>query len=149
MPRSLLPRSAGAPRPRCPLGESRISAYRESDGEVGYLWNGVPTLLLTTTGRRSGEARTTPLIFARDEDDYLVVASLGGAPQHPKWYLNLEADSRAEIQVKAEHISVVARTATSEERPRLWQIVRDQWPNYDVYQTRTERIIPVVVLSPT
>lgn len=131
------------------LGESHVSAYRESDGEVGYLWNGVPTLLLTTTGRRSGEARTTPLIFARDGDDYLVVASLGGAPQHPKWYLNLEADPRAEIQVKAEHLPVVARTATPEEKPRLWQIVRDLWPNYDVYQTRTDRIIPVVVLTPT
>ena len=90
------------------LGESHISAYRESDGEVGYLWNGVPTLLLTTTGRRSGEARTTPLIFARDEDDYLVVASLGGAPQHPKWYLDLEADSRAEIHVQQARLIVDA-----------------------------------------
>ena len=129
------------------LGESHVRAYRETDGETGYLWNGVPTLLLTTTGRKTGQARTTPLIFARDGDDYLVVASMGGAPAHPAWYLNLRADPDAEIQVKAERIPVTARTATPEEKPRLWQIVRDQWPNYDVYQSRTERDIPVVVLS--
>jgi len=131
------------------LGESHIKAYRESGGEVGYLWNGVPTLLLTTTGRRSGEPRTSALIFAQDGDDYLVVASMGGAPQHPQWYLNLEANSRAEIQVKADQIPVVARTASPDEKGRLWQIVRDVWPNYDVYQSRTDRDIPVVVLSRT
>jgi deazaflavin-dependent oxidoreductase (nitroreductase family) len=131
------------------LNEDHVAAYRASDGEVGYLWNGVPTLLLTTTGRRSGQPRTTPLIFARDGDDLLVVASLGGAPQHPKWYLNLEANADAQIQVKGEHLPVTARTATLDEKPRLWDIVRSQWPNYDVYQSRTDREIPVVVLSPT
>ena len=129
------------------LGEDHVRAYRESDGEIGYLWNGVPTLLLTVTGRRTGEPRTTPLIFATDGDDHLVVASMGGAPMHPQWYRNLQANPRAEIQVKAERIAVVARTASAEEKPRLWQIVRDVWPNYDVYQSRTDRDIPVVVLS--
>ncbi|MDT3439101.1 MULTISPECIES: nitroreductase family deazaflavin-dependent oxidoreductase [unclassified Pseudofrankia] len=129
------------------LGEDHIRAYRETDGEVGYLWNGVPILLLTTTGRRTGQARTSALIFARDGDDYLVVASTGGAPKHPAWYLNLQADPAAEIQVKAEHIPVVARAASPEEKPRLWKIVTAAWPNYDVYQTRTERVIPLVVLS--
>src|SRR5213079_24607 len=81
------------------LGEEHIRRYRETDGEVGYLWNGAPTLLLTTTGRRTGEPRTSALIFGRDGDDYLVVASLGGAPQHPSWYLNLNANPVAEIQV--------------------------------------------------
>jgi deazaflavin-dependent oxidoreductase (nitroreductase family) len=130
------------------LGEEHIKAYRESDGEVGYLWNGVPTLLLTAKGRRTGEARTSALIFARDGDDYLVVASMGGWPTHPQWYLNVSANPAAEIQVKGEHIPVVARTASPEEKPRLWKIVSDQWPNYDVYQSRTERDIPVVVLTP-
>ena len=122
---------------------------RESGGDVGYLWNGVPTLLLTTTGRRSGQPRTTPLIFAPDGDDYLVVASMGGAPDHPQWYRNLLANPRAQIQVKADVMPVMARTASPEEKPRLWSIVRDAWPNYDVYQSRTERVIPVVVLTPT
>ena len=130
------------------LGQEHIDAYRESDGEVGYLWNGVPTLLLTSTGRRTGEARTSALIFARNGDDYLVVASMGGWPTHPQWYLNVTANARAEIQVKGEHLAVEVRTATPEEKPQLWRIVSDQWPNYDVYQSRTEREIPVVVLTP-
>jgi deazaflavin-dependent oxidoreductase (nitroreductase family) len=131
------------------LGEEHVRAYRESGGDVGYLWNGVPTLLLTTTGRRSGQPRTTPLIFAPDGSDYLVVASMGGAPEHPQWYRNLLANPRAEVQVKADVLPVIARTASSDEKPRLWSIVRDAWPNYDVYQSRTERVIPVVVLTPT
>ena len=130
------------------LNDEHIAAYRETDGEVGYLWNGATILLLTTTGRKSGEPRTKALIYAADGDDYLVVASLGGAPTHPKWYLNLQANPEAEIQVKAEHIPVTARTATPEEKSRLWRIVCEQWPNYDVYQSRTERDIPVVVLTP-
>ncbi len=130
------------------LGEEHVRRYRETDGEVGYIWNGVPTLLLTTTGRKTGESRTTPLIFNRDGDDYLVVASMGGAPSHPNWYLNLAAQPDAEIQVRAEHLPVTARTATPEEKARLWAIVAGQWPNYDVYQSWTTREIPVVVLSP-
>ena len=130
------------------LGEEHVQRYRETDGEVGYLWNGVPTLLLTTTGRKTGQSRTTPLIFDRDGDDYLVVASMGGAPSHPNWYLNLTAHADAEIQVRADHLPVTARTAASDEKARLWAIVAEQWPNYDVYQSRTTREIPVVVLSP-
>jgi deazaflavin-dependent oxidoreductase (nitroreductase family) len=131
------------------LGEDHIRAYRETGGQVGYIWNGVPTLLLTTTGRRTGQKRTSALIFARDADDYLVVASMGGAPSHPLWYLNLQANPPADIQVKAATFSVAARTASAAEKPRLWKIVTDVWPNYDVYQSRTDREIPVVVLSPT
>jgi deazaflavin-dependent oxidoreductase (nitroreductase family) len=130
------------------LGEEHVQRYRETDGEVGYLWNGVPTLLLTTTGRKTGQSRTTPLIFNRDGDNYLVVASMGGAPSHPKWYLNLTAQPDAEIQVRAERLAVTARTAPPDEKARLWAVVAEQWPNYDVYQSRTTREIPVVVLSP-
>jgi deazaflavin-dependent oxidoreductase (nitroreductase family) len=131
------------------LGDEHVRRYRETDGEVGYLWNGATALLLTTTGRKTGELRTQPLIFARDGDDYLVVASMGGAPNHPSWYLNLTANPAAEIQVKGDVIPVTARTAADDEKPRLWQIVNEVWPNYDVYQSRTERAIPVVVLSPS
>ena len=131
------------------LGEDHIRAYRESGGQVGYLWNGVPSLLLTTSGRKTQQRRTSALIFGRDGDDYLVVASTGGAPRHPSWYLNLVANPEAEIQVMAEVITVTARTASDEEKPRLWKIMTDSWPNYDVYQTRTERVIPLMVLSPS
>jgi deazaflavin-dependent oxidoreductase (nitroreductase family) len=130
------------------LGKDHVRRYQQTDGEIGYWWNGAPTLLLTTTGRRSGEARTTPLIFGRDGDDYLVVASVGGMPTHPAWYLNLVDDPSARIQVRGEHIDVVARTAQADEKPRLWRVVNDVWPNYDTYQERTDRVIPVVVLSP-
>jgi deazaflavin-dependent oxidoreductase (nitroreductase family) len=132
------------------VGAEHVARYRETDGEVGYEWNGVPILLLTTTGRRTGEPRTKALIFGRDGDDYLVVASTGGAPTHPYWYLNLLARPEAEIQVKAEHIPITARAVTTgAERTRLWGLVNAYWPNYDTYQARTERLIPVVVLTPT
>jgi deazaflavin-dependent oxidoreductase (nitroreductase family) len=131
------------------VGEDHIRAYRETGGEVGYVWNGVPTLLLTVTGRRTGRELTSALIFGRDGDDYLVVASKGGWPDHPSWYLNLQANAAARIQVKAEELGVVARTASATEKPRLWKIMTDIWPNYDVYQSRTDREIPVVVLTPT
>jgi deazaflavin-dependent oxidoreductase (nitroreductase family) len=131
------------------LGEEHIRRYRETNGEVGYEWNGAPILLLTTVGRRSGEKRTSALIFARDGDDYLIVASQGGAPTHPNWYFNLSANPEVELQVKAEQFNATARTASDEEKPRLWKIVTETWPNYDVYQTRTDRAIPLVVLSPT
>jgi deazaflavin-dependent oxidoreductase (nitroreductase family) len=131
------------------LGADHVRRYQETNGDVGYMWNGVPILLLTTTGRKSGQPRTSALIHGRDGDDYLVVASMGGAPTHPNWYLNLQADPEAEIQVKAEHIRVTARTAGEDEKPRLWKIMTEGWPNYDVYQSRTDRVIPVVVLTPT
>jgi deazaflavin-dependent oxidoreductase (nitroreductase family) len=131
------------------LGDEHVRRYRESDGEVGYEWNGAPTLLLTTTGRRSGEARTAPLIFGRDGDDLLIVASVGGSPRHPGWYHNLTADPRASVQVRGDRFDVEARTASPDEKPRLWQIMQDVWPNYDVYQSRTDREIPLVVLTPS
>ncbi len=130
------------------IGSKHVAKYQETDGEIGYLWNGVGTLLLTTIGSRTGQPRTTPLIFGRDGDDYLVVASMGGAPKHPSWFGNLRANPNAEIQVRAEHLKVTGRAASAEEQPRLWKIMTDVWPNYDAYQARTSRAIPVVVLSP-
>jgi len=130
------------------LGDEHVRRYRETNGAVGYDWNGAPTLLLTTTGRHSGEARTTPLIFGRDGDDYLIVASVGGSPRHPAWYMNLESDPHASIQVRSDRFDVVTHSASPGEKPRLWKIMNEVWPNYDVYQSRTERDIPVVVLTP-
>lgn len=130
------------------VGAEHVRRYRETNGEVGYIWNGVPILLLTTTGRKSGQPRTNALIFGRHGEDYLIVASMGGAPDHPNWYLNLQADPEAEIQVKAERFRVSTRSAGDDEKARLWKIMTDVWPNYDVYQSRTDRVIPVVVLTP-
>ncbi|HTU05755.1 MAG TPA: nitroreductase family deazaflavin-dependent oxidoreductase [Trebonia sp.] len=143
-----MPESQYRPTDLTLLGDEHVRAYQDSGGEVGYVWNGVPTLLLTVTGRRSGRPLTRPLIFGRDHDDYLVVASYGGAPHHPSWYLNLAADPNATIQVQSEHKPVIARTASVTEKPRLWKIMTDVWPNYDVYQSRTARDIPLVILSP-
>jgi deazaflavin-dependent oxidoreductase (nitroreductase family) len=130
------------------IGEEHIKVYRETDGEQGYLWNGAPILLLTTTGRKSGEPRTSALIFGRDGDDLLLVASQGGAPTHPNWYHNLTANPDVELQVQGDVFPATARTATDDEKSRLWSIMTEVWPNYDAYQERTDRQIPVVVLTP-
>ncbi|MFJ6195425.1 nitroreductase family deazaflavin-dependent oxidoreductase [Micromonospora sp. NPDC092111] len=125
-----------------------IQRYVETGGAEGHEWRpGVWTLLLTTRGRRSGKLRRTALIYGRDGDDYLVVASQGGAPQHPAWYLNLLADPAAEVQVGAETFAVRARTAEPGEKPRMWRTMTGAWPAYDEYQTKTDREIPVVVLE--
>jgi deazaflavin-dependent oxidoreductase (nitroreductase family) len=131
------------------FGQEHVRRYRETDGAVGYLWRGVPTLILTTTGRRSGEPRSTPLIFGQDGDAYLVVASKGGSTRHPAWYLNLVDHPKVEVQVRGDRFEAVARTAEPGERPRLWRLMTGIWPDYDVYQERTARQIPVVVLERT
>ena len=130
------------------FGEDHVRRYRETDGEDGHEWfEGTTILLLTTTGRKSGEPRTTPLIYDRSGDDLLVVASQGGAPKHPAWYLNLQADPEAEVQVKGERYRVRARDANAEERPAMWEQMNRMWQHYDTYQTLTDREIPVVVLE--
>jgi deazaflavin-dependent oxidoreductase (nitroreductase family) len=129
-------------------GQEHVDRYIETDGEEGYTWrNGAPILILTTTGRKSGASRSTPLIFGRHGDDYLVVGSMGGAPKAPKWYLNLQANPEVQVQVKGDRFAAHARTATEEEKPELWKTVTTVWPDYDVYQTRTTRVIPVVILT--
>jgi deazaflavin-dependent oxidoreductase (nitroreductase family) len=125
-----------------------ITSYVESGGEKGHQWRGVPTLLLTTRGRKSGLLRRTALIYGRDGDSYVVVASLGGAPKHPLWYLNLVADPDVELQVGPHTLRGRARTATPEERTRLWPQMAAVWPQYDQYQKKTDREIPVVLLDP-
>ena len=123
--------------------------YIETAGEDGHIWRGVPTLLLTTTGRRTGKPYTTPLIYGQDGARYLVVASRGGAPAHPQWYRNLLAQPEVEVQVKAERFRARARPATPAEKPALWQVMTRIWPAYDEYQARTSRDIPVVILERT
>jgi deazaflavin-dependent oxidoreductase (nitroreductase family) len=129
------------------FGQEHVDRYRETEGDEGHDWRGTKTLLLTTTGRRSGEPREHALIYGRHGDDYLVVASKGGAPVHPAWYLNLEADPDVELQVGPERFRARARTATPDERAEMWKTMTAEWPDYDAYQTKTDRQIPIVVLS--
>ncbi|MFC7548100.1 nitroreductase family deazaflavin-dependent oxidoreductase [Plantactinospora sp. GCM10030261] len=126
-----------------------IREYVESNGERGHEWRpGVHTLLLTTRGRRSGQLRRTALIYGRDGDRYLVVASHGGDPRHPTWYLNLLADPLVRVQVGADVFAARARAAKPDEKPELWRTMVAIWPDYDAYQARTDRDIPVVILEP-
>lgn len=135
--------------PRTGWVAEHLRRYVASDGADGHEWRpGVPTLLLTTRGRRSGSLRRTPLIYGRDGDAYVVVASYGGAPHHPDWYLNLAAEPEVEIQVGAERMRARARTAEGDDRERLWAQMTGIWPAYDDYQAKTTRQIPVVVLEP-
>ena len=130
------------------FGEEHVRRYIETDGEEGYTWReGAPILLLTMTGRKTGTEYTTPLIFGEDDSGYVIVASQGGRPEHPDWYLNLEAHSEVGVQVKADTFRARARTAEGEERERLWAAMNEIWPHYDEYQTKTTRRIPVVVLE--
>ncbi|HSC72583.1 MAG TPA: nitroreductase family deazaflavin-dependent oxidoreductase [Gaiellaceae bacterium] len=130
------------------FGEAHTRRYRETGGAVGHIWRrGAKTLLLTTKGRKTGGPTTTPLIYEQDGDDYVIVASKGGAPQHPGWYRNLAKDPNVEVQVLDSVFDARARTAIGEERERLWRLAARQWPDYDAYQQRTEREIPVVVLE--
>jgi len=132
------------------VGAEHVQRYQQTGGRVGHIWNGVRTLLLTTTGRRTGQPRISAMIYGTDGGGFVVVASNGGSPGHPAWYLNIEAQPRVELQVRSQQLAAVGRTVTDpDERTRLWQLMVDIWPNYDVYQQRTDRRIPLVVLTPT
>jgi deazaflavin-dependent oxidoreductase (nitroreductase family) len=129
-------------------GEAHVKAYRESGGEVGHIWRrGAKILLLTTTGRKTGKQSTTPLIYENDGDHYVIVASKGGAPDDPGWYLNLQKTPEVELQVGPEVFAARASTAEGAERERLWKLATPQWPDYDEYAKKTDREIPVVVLE--
>ncbi len=128
--------------------KTHIEGYLASDGQRGHQWRGWPTLLLTVRGRKSGQLRRTALIYGRAGQNYLVVASNGGAARHPLWYLNLLDDPAVQVQVGAETFKARARTAPPEEKPRLWQIMRTIYPAYDSYQAKTDRDIPLVILEP-
>lgn len=127
--------------------KEHIDRYIASDGESGHIWRGVTTLLLTVTGRKSGEQHRTALIYGQDGDNYIIVASKGGAQKHPEWYRNLVANPTVEVQVLGGRFKAHARTANAEERPALWELMAEIWPAYNDYQKKTDRQIPVVILE--
>jgi deazaflavin-dependent oxidoreductase (nitroreductase family) len=135
--------------------QNHIDQYR-SDPEKGHMWDStvvggpgpLPCLLLTTVGRKSGKKRVLPLLYAAADDGYVIVASKGGAPSHPAWYLNLQANPEVEVQVAAKIFSAKAETVSEADRDRYWDIMREIWPPYDDYQSKTERKIPIVFLTP-
>ena len=129
-----------------PIGKVHTWFYRVSGGRIGHTAGGIRNLLLTTTGRRSGEQRTVALAYLADGDTFVLVASNGGRDQHPAWWLNLQGEPRATIQVGRETIGVVAREAEGEERTRLWSMLTRYNPPYAAYEQMTKRRIPVVVL---
>lgn len=131
------------------FGQEHVERYEATDGQEGHDWQGTQTLILTTTGRKSGQPRKAPLIYGEHDGAYLVVASKGGAPDPPAWYVNLEADPDVEVQVWGEKFPARARTATPEEKPEMWRIMVGHWPPYDEYQAKTDREIPIVVLERT
>jgi deazaflavin-dependent oxidoreductase (nitroreductase family) len=126
---------------------THVRRYVESDGKRGHRWSGVDTLLLTTRGRTTGTLRRTALIYGRDRGRYVVVASNGGSKAHPNWYQNLVADPQVSVQVAADRFEARALTATTRQRPRLWRLMVSIWPEYERYQRRTAREIPVVIIE--
>lgn len=131
-------------------GPEHVRVYEETDGEAGHDWQrGAPTLILTTTGRKSGEERKNALIYGMWGDHPVVVASRGGSPQHPGWYLNLRETPDVQVQIWGDRFPAHARDATPEERAELWEQMTRLWPDYDAYQERTDREIPIVILERT
>ncbi len=130
------------------FGAEHVERYEATDGAEGYEWrNGTTILLLHTTGRKSGKEYTHPLIYRDWNEDYLIVASKGGAPESPEWFRNLEAEPDITIQIKGETFPAHARVATAEERPAMWDHMVEVWPDYADYAQKTDREIPVVVLE--
>jgi deazaflavin-dependent oxidoreductase (nitroreductase family) len=125
-----------------------VALYRASGGRIGGRFKAAPVLLLTTTGRKTGKRRTTPLLYAEDAGRYVIIASVGGAPKHPGWYLNLGGNADATIQVGSREFAVRAETASPDERARLWTLMARMYSGYDAYQAKTSREIPVVILTP-
>jgi deazaflavin-dependent oxidoreductase (nitroreductase family) len=142
-------RAASLPRP---ILRAVIALHRElyslSGGRILGRLADMPVLLLSTTGRRTGRRRTTPLTFFRDGDDLVVVASNGGSDRPPGWYVNLVAEPHAAVRIGRAETPVTARTASPAERERLWPVIASVHPGYATYQRRTTRLIPVVLLTP-
>jgi deazaflavin-dependent oxidoreductase (nitroreductase family) len=130
------------------VGRAHSSLYRTTDGRFGGKMFGAPVLLLNTTGRKSGQRRTTPLLYLRDGEDLAIVASNGGAPRHPAWFLNLKANPEATVELGDREVRVRAEEASPEEKARLWPRLVEMYPGYEGYQEKTDREIPVVVLHP-
>ena len=153
---------ATTPRPWTPLEERigsvvvkvmsvlNVFVYRITGGRIGGTFlRGAPVCLVTVIGRKSGEPHTIPLLYLRDGDDVIVVASKGGMSKHPVWYWNLVATPRCEVEMDGRHRSMVARRVSSEEKAALWPRLCAMYPDYADYQARTTRDIPVLRLSPS
>ena len=130
------------------IGRVHAWLYQRTGGRVGHRAGHLANLLLTTTGRRSGEARTVPLTYMADGDRFVLVASNGGADRHPAWWLNLKRDPHAAVQVGPRTLAVVAHEADDAQRERLWPLLKAMNPFYAAYERITARQIPVVVLEP-
>src|SRR5215218_6847695 len=143
---------------RNPSGPARLAmkfvtsahagVYRASGGKLGGSMGKSPVLLLNTVGRKTGVERTTPLLYDMDSEDYAIVASYGGAPKHPDWFLNLQANPETSIEVGGRKIIVLEEVATHEDKPRLWAKLTEMYPTYDDYRKKTDREIPVLILHP-
>ena len=132
------------------MSQANVWLYRKTGGRVGGKWflYGLPVALLTTTGRRSGKRRTTPLLFLQDGPRFVVVASQGGLPKNPAWYHNLKAKPQVELQVGRSRYLLEGRVASPDEREQLWPRLVEMYPDFESYQRWTERTIPVVILEP-
>lgn len=135
------------PSPWEPVAE-QVRLYEETGGEEGGTLEGKPCVILTTRGRKTGKIRKTPLMRVEHDRTYAVVASMGGAPQHPVWYLNLVADPDVTVQDGAEVMDLRAREVLDDEKAEWWARATEVWPDYDTYQAATEREIPLIVLEP-
>lgn len=135
--------------------KEHVEQYR-TNPEEAHMWDStvvggpgkVPCLLLTTTGRKSGKQRTSPLIYSFQDGGYVIIASKGGAPDHPSWYLNLKEEPIVHIQVSTAEMKARAEEVEGEKRERLWQEMVKVWPDYENYQKKTDREIPVILLLP-
>jgi len=122
--------------------------YRATGGKLFGRMGKSPILLLNTVGRKTGKKRTSPLLYVMDGEDFVIIASKGGAPTHPAWYLNLKANPEATVEVGDREVRVRAEEADSEKKARLWQKMVEMYPAYDDYQTKTKREIPLLILRP-
>ena len=127
---------------------AHAGVYRATGGKLFGRMGKSPILLLNTVGRKSGKKRTSPLLYAMDGEDFVIIASKGGASAHPAWYLNLMANPEATVEIEDREVRIRAEEADSEEKSRLWQKMVEMYPAYDAYQEKTEREIPLLVLRP-
>ena len=127
---------------------AHAGVYRATGGKLFGRMGKSPIMLLNTVGRKTGRKRTSPLLYVMDGEDFVIIASKGGAPTHPAWYLNLKANPDATVEVGDRKVRVRAEEMDSEEKVRLWQKMVEMYPTYDDYQKKTEREIPLLVLHP-
>ncbi|MGB5811011.1 MAG: nitroreductase family deazaflavin-dependent oxidoreductase [Polyangiales bacterium] len=137
------------------MSKVNVAVYQWTGGLLGSKWRvgaafpwGVPVLLLTTIGRKSGQPRIAPLIFIEDGENVIVVASQGGLPTDPLWYRNIQADPKIEVQIKQRKRKMIARDATADERTRLWPRLVAHYPDFASYEVWTDRVIPIVICEP-